>query len=143
MKDEQVRRWTIHLLVLTGLALALYAAVHLCAWIGEGQELIRPVPAAWAPPAVQSAARHLGGRSGAYMMWEGEGSWLLLSLGAGEPGLTLVDARRGHDGHLTLYLRRSVGGERVLILEGRRSLDWSQSNLSVDGADWPMPWLNQ
>lgn len=143
MKDEVVRRWTILILSLTGLALAVYAAVHVCAWLGQGEELIRPVPAAWAPPAVQSAARHLTGHPGAYLMWEGEASWLLLSLGRGEDSaLSLAGARRGHDGLLTLYLRRSVTGERVLILEGRRTLDWSRSRVQVDGAPWPLPWLS-
>ncbi|HLO03808.1 MAG TPA: hypothetical protein VK191_11935 [Symbiobacteriaceae bacterium] len=142
MKDEQVRRWTILFLTLTGLALAVYAAIHVCAWLRQGEELIRPVPAAWAPPAVQSAARHMYGHPGAYVMWEGEASWLLLSLGTGDSGLSLAGARRGHDGLLTLYLRRSVGGERVLILEGRRTVDWSQSRVQVDGAAWPLPWWN-
>lgn len=142
MTDAQVRRWTILLLSLTGLALAVYAVVHVCAWLAQGEELVRSVPAAWAPPAVQSAARHLTGQAGAYVMWEGEASWLLVSLGRGDSGLTLADARRAHDGLLTIYLRRSVGGERVLILEGRRTLDWSGSRVQVDGTAWPLPWFN-
>jgi hypothetical protein len=141
MTDEQVRRWTILFLALTGLALALYAAVHVCAWLEQGEELIRPVPAAWAPPAVQSAARQLSGQSGAFSMMEGDASWLILSLGTADPGLTLAGARRGRDGHLTIYLRRSLHGERVLILEGRRTINWRQSQIQVDGAAWAVPWL--
>jgi hypothetical protein len=139
--DDRIQRWTVTLLALAGLALAVYAGVNICAWLRQRPELIRPVPAAWAPPDVQQAARQIGGRPGAYVMWSGEASWLLLSPGSGEAGLALAGSRWTSDGHLLLYLRRSIQGQRVLILEGHRTLDWSQARLEADGTELRLPWL--
>lgn len=139
--DDRIRRWTILLLGAAGLALAIYAGVNICAWYHQRPELIRPVPAAWAPPDVQRTARQMAERPGAYVMRSGDASWLLLSPGAGAAGLALAGSRWSQTGVLLLYLRHSLQGERVLILEGHRTLDWSQARLEADGTELHLPWL--